>query len=129
MKRTMRNGRGQLPVIAAITAAAVGVAALAQHPGLMHAAPLTADSLTFAAPVPSTGNVAKLEDLSDAFATVAARVKPSVVYITAKQAARPVSERSGGQDGGIDPRALPPELRDFFRNMPGMPGMPRAPRG
>jgi serine protease Do len=130
MKRTWRNGRGRLPVIAAITAAAVGAVALAEHPGLLHAAPSAADINVVTTRVPSTGNVAKLEDLSDAFATVAARVKPSVVYITAKQAARPVSERSGGRGpGGIDPNQLPPELRDFFRNMPGMPGNPGSPRG
>jgi Do/DeqQ family serine protease len=77
------------------------------------------------APAPA-GAVARLEDLSDAFATVAARVKPSVVYITARQQARPVSTRSGGQSPDLN--QLPPELRDFFRNMPGMDQAPRAPR-
>jgi serine protease Do len=131
MKRTWRNGRGRFPAIAAIAVAAAGAATLAEHPGLLHAAPLAIDS-TIISRAPRTGNVAGLIDLSDAFATVAARVKPSVVYITAKQAARPVSERSGGQGGGIDPNQLPPEFRDFFKNMPGMPGnpgSPRAPRG
>jgi serine protease Do len=127
MKRTLRNGRGRLPAIAALTVAAVGMATAAQHPGLLHAAPLAIDS-TLITRAPSTGSVARLADLSDAFATVAARVKPSVVYITAKQEARPVSERSGGERGGIDPKQLPPELRDFFKDMPGMPGNPGAPR-
>src|SRR5258705_3924377 len=81
MKRTWRNGRGRLPAIAAMTVAVVGAVTLAEHPALLHAAPLAIDS-TISARLPSTGNVAKLEDLSDAFATVAARVKPSVVYIT-----------------------------------------------
>jgi hypothetical protein len=92
MKRTWRNGRGRFPAIAAIAVAAAGAATLAENPGLLHAAPLAIDS-TIISRAPRTGNVAGLIDLSDAFATVAARVKPSVVYITAKQAARPVSER------------------------------------
>ncbi|MFL5606568.1 MAG: S1C family serine protease, partial [Gemmatimonadaceae bacterium] len=131
MKRTWRNGRGRLPAIAAIAVAAAGAATLAEHPGLLHATPVAVDSTVITSRAPRTGDVAKLVDLSDAFATVAARVKPSVVYITAKQAARPASDRSRGM-GGIDPNELPPELRDFFRNMPGMPGnpgSPRAPRG
>jgi serine protease Do len=127
MKRTWRNGRGRLPALATITVAAVGIAALAEYPSRLQAAPPSIDGAVVDR-APSTGAVARLEDLSDAFASVAARVKPSVVYITAKQAARPVSERSGGQ-GGIDPNSLPPEFRQFFRDMPGMPGQPRAPRG
>jgi serine protease Do len=128
MKGINRNARGRLPALATLAVAAVGVAALAQHPNVLHATPMAVDS-TAAHVVPSAPGsaVARLEDLSDAFATVAARVKPSVVYVTARQAARPVSTPSGG--GAIDPSQLPPELRDFFRNMPGMPGAPRAPRG
>jgi serine protease Do len=127
MKGINRNARGRLPALATLTVAAVGMAALAQHPHALHATPLAVDSTaTRVAPSAPGSAVARLEDLSDAFATVAARVKPSVVYITARQAARPVSASSGG--GAIDPSQLPPELRDFFRNMPGM-GAPRAPRG
>ncbi|MEP6992755.1 MAG: trypsin-like peptidase domain-containing protein, partial [bacterium] len=55
------------------------------------------------------------------------RVKPSVVYITARHAAQPVSVRSRGQ--APDMSQVPPELRDFFRNMPGMGQAPNAPRG
>jgi serine protease Do len=128
MKRTWRSGWGKLPVLTTIAAATVGLAALAQHPHLLHAAPLASDSVAVVEHArPATGAVARLEDLSDAFATVAARVKPSVVYITARQQARPVASRSGGQSPDLD--QLPPELRDFFRNMPGLQQAPRAPRG
>jgi serine protease Do len=126
--RNQRSGRGRLPVIATIAAAAIGMAALAEHSPLLHANPLTTDSLSaLARPPISTGAVARLEDLSDAFATVAARVKPSVVYITARQEARQVAGQPQGPS--LDLSQIPPELRDFFRNMPGMPGNPQAPRG
>jgi serine protease Do len=72
--------------------------------------------------------VAQLQSLSDAFATVAARVRPSVVYITARQAPRTVAQRD--QRGAPSLPGLPPELRRFFE-MPGMPeggGQPRRGR-
>jgi serine protease Do len=126
--RNSRPGRGRLPAIAAITAAAVGMAMLAEHPNVLHASPFTHDSISaLSRPPLSSGAVARLEDLSDAFATVAARVKPSVVYITARHDARQVAGQPQGPS--IDPSQLPPELRDFFKNMPGMPGGPQAPRG
>jgi len=126
--RTPRSGRGRLPAIATITVAAVGMAVLAEYPHVLHATPYTRDSVSaLARPPISTGAVAQLEDLSDAFATVAARVKPSVVYITARHEARQVAGEPQGPS--IDPSQLPPELRDFFRNMPGMPGNPQSPRG
>jgi serine protease Do len=125
-----RKGRGKLPVIVVIAAAAVGTAGLAKYPSTLHAAPpVISESIAVHAPAP-TGSVAKLDELSDAFATIAARIKPSVVYITAKQAARPAAQRSRGQSP--DMSQLPPEFRQFFRDMPGMPGSPddpRAPRG
>jgi serine protease Do len=126
--RLPRSGRGRLPVFATITAAAIGIAALAEHSNVLNATPLTSDSLSaLARPPISTGAVARLEDLSDAFATVAARVKPSVVYITARREATQVARQPQGPS--IDPSLLPPELRDFFRDMPGMPGNPQGPRG
>ena len=71
--------------------------------------------------------VAQLQSLSDAFATVAARVRPSVVYITARQAPRAVAQRNQ-RSTPLMP-GLPPELRQFFE-MPGMPddGRPRSGR-
>ena len=70
--------------------------------------------------------VAQLQSLSDAFATIAARVRPSVVYITARQAPRVVAQRD--QRGAPSIPGLPPELRRFFE-MPGVPGDGGPPRG
>jgi serine protease Do len=127
MQFNWRSGRGTLPAVAVLTAAGLTAAALAQHPGALHASPAYSDSIgTARVTAPGTA-VTRLEDLSDAFATVAARVKPSVVYITARQAAQPVAQRSRGQ--APDMSQVPPELRDFFRGMPGMGSAPQAPRG
>jgi serine protease Do len=70
------------------------------------------------APPPPPG-VAALESLSDAFASVAERVKPSVVYVK--------SERSGddGEDGQARPQ-LPPGFERFFPQMPGRPRLQEA---
>ena len=88
--------------------------AISFAPGLTLAqqAPSTPDAATSAAAV------AQLQSLSDAFATVAAKVRPSVVYITARQAPRVVAQR--GQRSAPSLPGLPPELRRFFE-MPGMP--------
>lgn len=67
-------------------------------------------SLAASPRVPAPNGVASLADLSNAFATVAERVKPSVVYITSK---RPVTNESAGVD-------VPPEFRQFF-------GLPKEP--
>lgn len=130
MNRIVRSWRGKLPVIAVITAGVVATGAMTEFPGLLHATPLSDSTAVRRTATATNAAVARLDDLSDAFATVAARVKPSVVYITAKQEARPVSQRSRGQSPGMN--ELPPELRQFFRNMPemqGAPDAPRAPRG
>ena len=133
MKRNWREARGMLPVVAVIAAAAVGSAVIAERPSALYAAPSIADSTAIRRETrlpTSTNSLARLDELNDAFATIAAKVKPSVVYITAKQAARPVAQRQRGQ--APDLNQLPPELRQFFRDMPGAPGMPddpRAPRG
>ena len=71
---------------------------------------------------PSSSAIVRLEDLSDAFASVAARVKPSVVYIVAKENARPAGHMQRGQPQ----MTLPPEFAPFFR---GMPGGPQPPQG
>jgi serine protease Do len=76
----------------------------------------------------SSAAVAQLQSLSDAFATVAARVRPSVVYVTARQMPRAVAQRNQRSAPSIP--GLPPELRRFFE-MPGMPddgGQPRSGR-
>jgi len=139
MKRIWRNGRGRAPAIATITAVALGAAVLAEHPNLLHATTVPTDTTvarTTYAPSASSASVIKLEDLSDAFASIAARIKPSVVYITAREEAQPAANRSRGrgQGGGNGLDQLPPELRQFFRDMPGAPGggddqQQDAPRG
>jgi serine protease Do len=83
---------------------------------------------TAAAPVAASTSAAvtRLEDLSDAFADVAARVKPSVVYILAKQSEQAVAQ----SPRGMGPRQmLPPDAAPFFRGMPGMPQSPDGPEG
>ena len=79
-------------------------------------------------PAATSAAIAQLQSLSDAFATVAARVRPSVVFITARQAPRAVAQRN--QRNAPEMPGLPPELRRFFE-MPGMPdgnGRPRSGR-
>jgi serine protease Do len=71
---------------------------------------------------PNPAAIVKLEDLSDAFADVAARVKPSVVYIIAKHSAEVVAQRP---HGNVPPQTIPPELAPFFRG----PGGGAGPEG
>jgi len=54
---------------------------------------LKSDRTTPAAGTAGDAAVAQLQSMSDAFATIAARVRPSVVYITAKQAPRAAEKR------------------------------------
>jgi len=120
MTQHSRKGWAVLPVVAMVSAGAIAVAAVAERPSLIHAAPLATDSPSVyrATPAP-TGSVARLDELSDAFANIAARIKPSVVYITARQAAQPVARRNRGQSQrgqAPDMSQLPPELRQFFRD-------------
>src|SRR4051812_44871701 len=86
---------------------------------------LKADRTAPATSAASDAAVAQLQSLSDAFATVAARVRPSVVYITAKQPPRTVASR-----GRANPQfpGLPPEMQRYFE-MPGIPDGPGTPRG
>ena len=133
MNTHWRAGRAKLPVVAALTVAAVGAVALAERPSLLHAAPTTADTIAAVAPAPRSTNpsVARLADLSDAFATIAAKVKPSVVYITAREEAQPVVQRrqrgQSPQGGTMDLDQLPPEMREMLRGFGGMPDMDGAP--
>ena len=129
MNTHRRIGRAKLSAVAALTVAAVGTIALAEHPSLLHAAASAADTIAAVRSTRSTDpSVAKLADLSDAFATIAAKVKPSVVYITAREEAQPVAQRrqrgqrSPGKGNTVDPNQLPPELREMLRGMGGAPG-------
>src|SRR4051812_24324575 len=126
MKRTWRNGRGTLPVVAALTVAAASAVAITERPSLLHATPIVADTIHRTAPA-TPAALARLDELSDAFASVAARVKPSVVYITARHTAQPVAQRSRGSSP--DMNQIPPELRPFFRDMPGLGDGPMGPNG
>lgn len=125
-----RWGKGSA-IAATIVAGGLAVAA-AERPSSLHAAPVGMDTLAVRrAPVPGS-SVAKLEDLSDAFATVAARVKPSVVYITSRIDAQPVANRSMRQRGQHQQQTpdldqIPPEFREMLKGM--MQGQGGAPQG
>jgi serine protease Do len=69
---------------------------------------------------------ASLQDLSEAFASVAEHVKPSVVYIRSGQKAQ-TARRNGPQ---TRPRMqVPPGFEEFFRGMPPMQEEPRFREG
>jgi serine protease Do len=71
-------------------------------------------------------NVASLQDLSEAFASVAEHVKPSVVYI--RSGRKPETARRSGPQAR--PRMqLPPGFEEFFRGMPPMQEEPRFREG
>ena len=92
-----------------VCAVAVSVGAFAQHIQSAHAsspAVVTAPSSASNATGAASGSVARLNELSDAFATVAARVKPSVVFITTRATARTTTPLSG---------------RSPQRSLPGLP--------
>ena len=119
------RGRLALPVaIAAVTSVAFGATLPAQQSATSQSATPAIGTLQG----PGSAAVAQLQSLSDAFATVAARVRPSVVFITAKQAPRTVAQQRGQQRSAPEMPGLPPELRRFF-DIPGMPDGPNAPRG
>jgi serine protease Do len=121
MSRSRSDRRTIAVAIATLSTAAIGAVAYAQQ----SVPPAAAPSVVRSAPSVAAGQAnTQLEALSDAFASVAARVRPSVVYITAKQAPRAVAQR--GQRSAPSMPSLPPELRRFF-DMPGMPGMPGTP--
>jgi serine protease Do len=132
MNPIWQNRWGKRSAVAATIVATVAAVGFAERPSTLHATPSLTDStlLKTAPHRPATAAEAKLADLSDAFATIAARVKPSVVYIIAKQEARTVARRPGGQGGQApDLSQIPPEFRQFF-NLPGMgDDAPQAPRG
>jgi len=110
MVRSRRDHAARTVALASFAVAAFGATASAQS--------LKPDRTTPATPSASDAAVAQLQSMSDAFATIAARVRPSVVYITAKEAPRP-AEKRGRENPQL--QGLPPEMRRFFQ-MPGMPG-------
>ena len=125
------GGRRFLPLaLATLSATGVATSASAQQTISQRSSDPVASTAP-AAPVANPAAVAQLQSLSDAFATIAARVRPSVVFITAKQAPRAVAQRGQQQRGTPDVPGLPPEFRRFFEfpGMPGSPDGPDAPRG
>jgi len=110
MAGTRRDHVTRTVAVASLAVAAFGATASAQS--------LKSDRTPATAGAPTDAAVAQLQSMSEAFATVAARVRPSVVYITATQAPRPAEKR-----GRANPQfqGLPPEMQRFFQ-MPGMPG-------
>ncbi|HEY0780278.1 MAG TPA: Do family serine endopeptidase [Gemmatirosa sp.] len=110
------------------TAALLGAGALLGASVPPHAATLSGATPPAAV---SPAAVARLEELNDAFASVAARVKPSVVYIVATERPRAVAQLGDG-DGQTLP-GIPPEFAPFFRQFGGPQGMQapggRLPRG
>ena len=112
------------------SAAARGVAVAVLSMAALAAPSAAQQSVTTDATTPGSGAaVAELQSLSEAFASVAARVRPSVVYITARQKPRIVAQRGeGNAPSRPSMPGLPPELRRFFE-MPGMPDGPDDRRG
>ena len=105
--------------VAAATLVGAGALLRAAVPGV------PAPGTTIVSPaVANSPATARLEELNDAFASIAARVKPSVVYITAVQHAHAVAQTDGRQ---LMP-GIPPEFAPFFRQFGGPDGM-QAPGG
>jgi serine protease Do len=130
MNPIKRHGWGKSTAVAAATLAVVAAGAV-ETPKILHAAPIGIDTASARRIYTPGSAAAKLEDLSDAFATIAARVKPSVVYITARLDAQPAAVRDqrqprqrGQQMPGLD--QVPPELRDMLKGM--MPDMDEGPQ-
>jgi len=119
MMGSSRRGRfARTAAVASFSVVAFGATASAQS--------LKSDRAPSSTGVPNDAAVAQLQSMSDAFATIASRVRPSVVYILAKQAPRPVAK-----SGKASPQfpGLPPEMQRYFE-MPGMGGDEQgSPRG
>ena len=120
MNPIKRHRWGRRSAFAAATLAAAVAITAAERPSLLRAAPVGIDSVTTRHASTPGSATAKLDELSDAFATIAARVKPSVVYITSRLDAQPAANRSqrsprGQRQPNLD--QLPPELRDMLKGM------------
>jgi serine protease Do len=105
----------------------LGAAGLAQHATTTQARPFSVAPSSQSSTRhlgTADGSLAPLEDLSNAFATIAARVKPSVVYITVREKSPRFARGDTGRAFGL-PRALPPEFREFLRDLPIVPDEPR----
>ncbi|MFN8654021.1 MAG: trypsin-like peptidase domain-containing protein [Gemmatimonadales bacterium] len=98
--------------VAASFASGLLVAGLFHFPAFSEAQRPAPQAQTVAA-APAAASVQALVNLNDAFAAIADRVRPSVVYIESSQRAQ-----------SADRQAIPPEFAPFFRQMP--PNHPRS---
>ena len=125
------KGFSKRPWAAVAAAAALAAAGLAQHTSALHATvPVSSDTTHKSASAPPAvstthPSVTPLDELNEAFAAVAARVKPSVVYITATSSERPLAQR-GTAPGAPSMPGVPPEFEQFFRGLPIIPDVPRG---
>jgi serine protease Do len=119
MMETLKMSQGTLrrfPLVGATLAFLVGLllAGLLDLPGF--SAAQQQDSRYAAGTTPPASAVTGLQNLSEAFASVAETIKPSVVFIK--------SGKRNGQSGQEDQRAprfqLPPGFEDFFPRLPQM---------
>ena len=83
---------------------------------------------TEARPMPPAG-AASLESLSEAFASVAEHVKPSVVYIKSGRKPESVARREPRNRRNAPPMEMPPGFERFFRGIPPMQQEPRFQEG
>jgi serine protease Do len=72
---------------------------------------------------------ASLENLSEAFASVAEHVKPSVVYIKSGRKPEAMTQRGQRSPRNAPPMEMPPGFERFFRGMPPMQQEPRFQEG
>jgi serine protease Do len=81
----------------------------------------TAQQQTASAPARNVlASAASLQDLSDAFATVAEHVKPSVVYIKSGLKPEAATRRGPRNPRYAPPMEVPPGFERFFRDFPPM---------
>jgi serine protease Do len=72
---------------------------------------------------------ASLQNLSEAFASVAEHVKPSVVYIKSGRKPEATAQRGGRGQRNAPRMEVPPGLEPFFRGLPPMQQEPRFQEG
>jgi serine protease Do len=75
-----------------------------------------------------TPAAASLQDLSEAFASVAEHVKPSVVYIKSGRKPEAMTRRGPRGQRNAPRMEVPPGLEPFFRGLPPMQLQPQEPR-
>ncbi|MGE5231112.1 MAG: hypothetical protein ACM3NS_05180, partial [Deltaproteobacteria bacterium] len=112
--------------VGAAFAAGLLLAGLLDLPRFGHAQQVAqlgqAAAVTAPPPAGASAGSRQLYDLSEAFASVAEHVKPSVVYIRAERKPEPVNA-----NGGLPQMQLPPGFQRFFQFGPGFPN-PQQPR-